>query len=65
MFPDIRLRRLRNGKIRNLVRETTLTVDDLVHPIFVDETIETPVEISSMPGVQRRRKRLPNSGFRR
>jgi porphobilinogen synthase len=51
MFPDIRLRRLRKGKIRNLVRETTLSVDDLVQPIFVDETIDSPVEISSMPGI--------------
>ncbi len=51
MFPDVRLRRLRKGKIRNLVRETTLSVDDLVQPIFVDETIDSPVEFSSMPGI--------------
>jgi porphobilinogen synthase len=51
MFPDIRLRRLRKGKIRNLVRETTLSVDDLVQPIFVDETIDSPVGFSSMPGI--------------
>jgi porphobilinogen synthase len=51
MFPDIRLRRLRKGKIRNQVRETTLSADDLVQPIFVDETIDSPVEISSMPGI--------------
>ncbi len=51
MFPDIRLRRLRKGKIRDLVRETILSVDDLVQPIFVDETIDSPVEFSSMPGM--------------
>ncbi len=51
MFPDVRLRRLRKGKIRNLVRETTLSVDDLVQPIFVDEAIDSPVEFSSMPGI--------------
>ncbi|MGV8077326.1 MAG: porphobilinogen synthase [Methanosarcina sp.] len=51
MFPDVRLRRLRKGKIRNLVRETTLSVDDLVQPIFIDETIDSPVEFSSMPGI--------------
>jgi porphobilinogen synthase len=51
MFPDIRLRRLRKGKIRNLVRETTLSVDDLVQPIFVDENIDSRVEFSSMPGM--------------
>ncbi|MDW5549593.1 porphobilinogen synthase [Methanosarcina sp.] len=51
MFPDVRLRRLRKGKIRNLVRETTLSVDDLVQPIFVNETIDSAVEIPSMPGI--------------
>ncbi|MDD4498578.1 MAG: porphobilinogen synthase, partial [Methanosarcinaceae archaeon] len=53
MFPEIRMRRLRKGKIRNLVRENLLSLDDLVHPIFVDETIEDIQEISSMPGVYR------------
>jgi porphobilinogen synthase len=51
MFPDVRLRRLRKGKIKNLVRETTLSVDDLVQPIFVDENIDSPLEISSMSGI--------------
>jgi len=51
MFPEIRLRRLRKGKIRNLIRETALSVNDLVQPIFVDENIEAPVEFSSMPGM--------------
>jgi len=51
MFPDVRLRRLRRGKIKNLVRETTLSVDDLVQPLFVDETIDSPVEVPSMPGI--------------
>ncbi len=51
MFPDIRLRRLRKGKIKNLVRENTLSLDDLVQPIFVNETIDSAIEISSMPGV--------------
>ncbi|MDD4332120.1 MAG: porphobilinogen synthase [Methanosarcinaceae archaeon] len=53
MFPEIRMRRLRKGKIRNLVRETSLSPNDFVHPIFVDETIEKSEEISSMPGVFR------------
>ncbi|MGA9188809.1 MAG: porphobilinogen synthase, partial [Methanosarcina sp.] len=51
MFPDVRLRRLRKGKIRNLVRETTLSVDDLVQPIIINENIDSPIEVSSMPGV--------------
>lgn len=51
MFPEIRLRRLRQGKIRDIVRETRLSKDDLVQPIFVNETIDSPAEISSMPGI--------------
>ncbi len=35
-FPITRLRRLRRtGQLRDLVRETTLTIDDLVMPLFV------------------------------
>ena len=35
-FPATRLRRLRRtGALRDLVRETSLSVDDLVMPLFV------------------------------
>ncbi|SHK30552.1 porphobilinogen synthase [Shimia gijangensis] len=54
-FPAARLRRTRqSGAIRNLVREHTLTVDDLIWPVFVrdGQGIEEPV--ASMPGVVRR-----------
>ena len=35
-FPVTRLRRLRRtGALRDLVRETSLTLDDLVFPLFV------------------------------
>ncbi len=44
------MRRLRRDKFRPLVRQTELDVNDLICPIFVDETIKEPVEISSMPG---------------
>jgi porphobilinogen synthase len=47
------MRRLRCGKIRNLVCETKLSVDDLIYPVFVDETTESPVEVTSMEGVLR------------
>ncbi|MBP2031054.1 porphobilinogen synthase [Methanohalophilus levihalophilus] len=53
MFPNIRMRRLRSGKIRNLVRETNLSVDDLIYPIFVDETTDSAMEVPSMEGVMR------------
>jgi len=47
----IRPRRLRkNERIRELVRETTLTKKDLIMPLFVDERIERGKrEIPSMP----------------
>ena len=50
MFPITRMRRLRQDKFRPLVRETGLDVMDLICPVFIDETIAEPVEISSMPG---------------
>ena len=50
-FPQIRMRRLRRTlKIRDLIRETVLTPNDLVYPIFVKEGISIPEPISSMPG---------------
>ncbi|MEW9122173.1 MAG: porphobilinogen synthase [Thermotaleaceae bacterium] len=46
-----RPRRLRvNGAIRSLVRETILTVDDFIYPLFVIEGEKIKEEISSMPG---------------
>ena len=51
-FPAVRLRRLRqNDKLRGLVRETHLSVDQLVYPMFVAEGIKEPREIPSMPGI--------------
>ncbi len=47
-----RPRRLRkSAAIRNMVRETKLTVDDLIHPIFVVEGVEIKKEISSLKDV--------------
>ena len=37
--------------IRDLVRETELSVSDLVCPMFVHENLREPKEIPSMPGV--------------
>ncbi len=51
-FPSQRPRRLRNIKgLRDLVRETTLSIQDLVMPLFIKEGIEEKVEIPSMPGI--------------
>ncbi len=49
-----RPRRLRRTPaIRRLVRETVLTVDDLIYPMFVMEGENTREEVSSMPGSYR------------
>jgi porphobilinogen synthase len=47
-----RPRRLRRSSaLRNLVRETNLTANDFVLPLFVSEKIEKRRAIASMPGV--------------
>src|SRR5436309_11595385 len=51
MFPTTRLRRLRHHPVvRDLVRETTLTVRDLILPLFVRVGRGVKKEIASMPG---------------
>jgi porphobilinogen synthase len=51
-FPITRLRRLRRtGELRNLVRETRLTPDAFVYPMFVCPGEGVRKEVSSMPGV--------------
>ena len=53
-FPIHRYRRLRQSEgILRMVRETSLTVDDLIEPFFVCEGSGIRQEISSMPGVCR------------
>src|SRR5690606_329613 len=50
MYPLIRTRRLRQSEsIRRLVRETTLTPDDFLVPLFVTEGKGIREEIPSMP----------------
>ena len=46
LFPEIRMRRLRrSGNMRRLVRETVLSVDNLVYPLFVcpGENVKEPI----------------------
>src|SRR5579884_1097695 len=51
-FPTVRMRRTRqNEKLRALVRETHLSVEQLIYPLFIAEDIDEPREISSMPGI--------------
>jgi porphobilinogen synthase len=54
-FPEHRPRRLRrNEGIRRMVRETNLSVDDLIYPLFAVAGRKIRKEISSMPGVFQR-----------
>jgi porphobilinogen synthase len=50
-FPQLRLRRLRkNENVRRMVRETVLTPNDFIYPIFVVDGENKKEEIPSMPG---------------
>ena len=53
-YPSTRLRRTRMKPwIRDLVRESLITGDDLIYPVFVVEGKSTIEEIPKMPGVYR------------
>ncbi|MBU2550141.1 MAG: porphobilinogen synthase [Proteobacteria bacterium] len=50
-FPDYRPRRLRRTPtLRRMVRETTLSVDDLIYPLFVAPGQGLKAPIAAMPG---------------
>ena len=52
MFPNKRLRRLRgSSSLRDLVRETQLSPDDFIFPIFITHGKNIKREISPMPGI--------------
>jgi len=51
-FPEQRLRRLRRTPaLRRLTAQARLSVDDLVAPLFVKESLDDPEPVTSMPGV--------------
>ena len=51
-YPQVRMRRLRRlPALREMVAETSLSVKDLVAPLFVREGIDGPRPIASLPGV--------------
>jgi len=53
-FPRTRMRRMRADEFsRRLMRETTLTVSDLIEPVFVIEGKNKAEPVDSMPGVTR------------
>ena len=51
-FPKVRLRRLRGSPtLRDMARETRLSVTDLVYPLFVTHGRNVHAEIDPMPGI--------------
>lgn len=54
-FPTARLRRTRqSAAVRGLVRQNSLSVDNLIWPVFVRDGVGIEEPIPSMPGVVRR-----------
>ena len=54
-FPATRLRRMRQSPaIRAMMRENTVTPDDLIWPVFVMAGKDDELPVASMPGVVRR-----------
>lgn len=53
-YPSSRMRRMRAAEFsRRLMRETVLSPDDLIWPVFVVEGENTREPVLSMPGVDR------------
>src|ERR1700679_3914997 len=53
-FPSIRMRRMRRDEFsRRLMRETHLSVDALIYPMFVVEGRGQRQPVASMPGIER------------
>jgi porphobilinogen synthase len=54
VFPGTRMRRMRRDDFsRRLMRESVLTVDDFIYPVFVLEGEGRIEKVASMPGVER------------
>ena len=53
-FPAVRMRRMRRNEFsRRLMRESVLTADDLIYPVFVLDGKNRTEKVPSMPGVER------------
>ena len=53
-FPKTRMRRMRRDSFsRRLMRETNLTADDLIYPVFLIEGQDRTEPVPSMPGIER------------
>ena len=52
VFPEYRPRRMRrNETLRGMIRETTLSAEQLIYPLFIVPGKKVRNEVSSMPGV--------------
>jgi len=53
-FPNVRMRRMRKDTFsRRMMRESHLSTDDLIYPLFVIEGTAQREAVTSMPGVER------------
>jgi porphobilinogen synthase len=53
-FPSVRMRRMRRDDFsRRMMREHTLSVDDLIYPVFILDGQGRREPVASMPGVER------------
>jgi porphobilinogen synthase len=53
-FPGTRMRRMRRDEFsRRLMRESVLTSNDFIYPVFVLEGTNRVEAVASMPGVER------------
>ncbi len=53
-FPQTRMRRMRRDSFsRNLMKESTLAISDLIYPVFILDGKNVREPVGSMPGVER------------
>ena len=53
-YPNIRMRRMRRDPFsRALMRENTISADDLIYPVFILDGANQRQQVASMPGVER------------
>src|SRR3989440_6637201 len=53
-FPGVRMRRMRRAEFsRRLMRETVLTPDDFIYPVFIIDGKGRTQKVASMPGIER------------
>src|SRR4026207_1270743 len=53
-FPAVRMRRMRRNEFsRRLMRETVLTANDFLYPVFIVDGKNRTQKVDSMPGVER------------